>query len=76
MEEIKEQWAKVTAIQKIVVILCMALIIAIIIAMIIGIDCAVFWALSYLFGFEFDFVKAILCTPIWFVVSVWISNYI
>lgn len=76
MEEIKEQWSKVTAIQKFVVILCMALIIAIIIALIIGIDCAIFWALSYLFEFEFDFIKAILCTPIWFVVAVWISNHI
>lgn len=74
MEEINAQWAKATTIQKISVILCMILIITIIIAAIIGIDCAIFWALSYLFEFEFDFVKAILCTPIWFVVAVWIRN--
>lgn len=76
MEEIKEQWAKGTTTQKIAVILCMTLIIASIIAAIIGIDCAIFWAISYMFGFEFDFVKAILCTPVWFALAIWIGNHI
>ena len=76
MEEIKEQWAKATTIQKISVILCMILIITIIIAAIIGIDCAIFWAISYMFGFEFDFIKAILCAPVWFALGIWIRNHI
>lgn len=76
MAEIKAQWAKSTTIQKTAVILCMTLIIAIIIAAIIGIDCAIFWAISYMFGFEFDFIKAILCTPIWFALAIWTINHI
>ena len=76
MEEIKAQLEKSTTIQKIAVILCMILIITIIIAAIIGIDCAIFWAISYMFGFEFDFIKAILCTPVWFALAIWISNHI
>lgn len=76
MAEIKAKWAKANTIQKIAVILCMILIITIIIAAIIGIDCAIFWAISYMLGFEFDFIKAILCTPMWFALAVWTSNHI
>lgn len=47
---------------------------AVVASVVIGIDCALFWSISYLFDIEFDFIKAILCTPIWFFIAVWISR--
>lgn len=74
----KEIWADMNLFQKIYSILILAIILilifAVIVSAIIGIDCALFWAISYLFGFEFDFIKAILCTPLWFFIAVWISR--
>lgn len=74
----KEIWADMNSFQKVYSVALLAiifiLIFAVIVSVIIGIDCALFWAISYLFGFEFDFIKAILCTPIWFFITVWISG--
>ena len=74
----KEIWADMTVFQKMysvpILAIILTLIFAVIISAIVGIDCAIFWALSYLFEFEFDFVKAVLCTPVWFFIAVWISR--
>ena len=74
----KEIWADMNMFQKFFSVallgIILILIFAVIVSSIIGIDCALFFAISYLFGFEFDFIKAILCTPIWFLISVWISR--
>ena len=74
----EEIWADMTVSQKIYSVPFLAIIsllfFAIVISVVVGIGCGLFWVLSYLFGFEFDFVKAILCTPIWIFVAVWISR--
>lgn len=74
----EEIWADLTVSQKIYCVPVLAIVsllfFAVVVSLVIGIDCALFWVLSYLFGFEFDFIKAILCTPIWFLVAVWISR--
>ena len=74
----KEIWADMSVFQKVYSVVLLAIILllifAVIVSVIIGIDCALFWALSHLFNFEFDFIKAVLCTPILFFIAVWISR--
>ena len=74
----KEIWADMTLFQKIYSVPLFAIILvlffAVIVSSVVGIDSALFLVISYLFGFEFDFIRAILCTPIWFFVAVWISR--
>ena len=74
----EEIWADMTVSQKIYsapfLAITSLLFFAFVASVVIGIDCALFWVLSYLFGFEFGFVKAILCTPVWFFIAVWISR--
>ena len=74
----EEIWADLTVSQKIycapILAMVLLLIFGVVASVVIGIDCALFWVLSYLFDFEFDFIKAVLCTPIWFFIAVWISR--
>lgn len=74
----EEIWADMTVSQKIYSVPFLAIIsllfFAVVVSVVIGIDCALFWTLSYLFGFEFNFIKAVLCTPISLFVAVWISR--
>lgn len=74
----KEIWADMTVFQKMysvpLLVIILVLFFFVIVSAVIGIDCALFWAVSYLFGFEFDFIKAVLCTPIWLFIAVWISR--
>ena len=74
----EEIWADMTTLQKVysvpILAVFSALIFVVVVFVVIGIDCALFWVLSYLLDFEFDFIKAILCTPLWFFIAVWINR--
>lgn len=74
----EEIWSDLTVSQKIycapILAIVSLLFFAVVASVVVGIGFALFWAISYLFGFEFDFIKAILCTPIWFFIAVWISR--